>query len=506
MVNKWLSQNGRDGILATYSILDANGLATPVLQNRRGMANPANSRLTNYHQKQPPAPEPQIPNDVLYLYERDWFSRIWVIQETVLAQNAVFLLEGQEISWDWVGLAAAIISTNFAAQSLRLTGYFTSESVLVGAANAHLMYRLSTSQSYLEPLKFSFCQLLQLTRGFECTDDRDRIYGLLGLSMTDGDSVATKIIANYRKERKYVYRDVARLILNSDSPLVLLSSAHLQKTSRPSLLPPLPSWIPRWHEHGTRTLRPLYPHPEFRCADGSRIASQIRISDSGQTLSVYGLVLDRIVVVEQISKLSFTDYIPRCRFQTPKWTPILSEIGKNKRALEGLAMTLTCGKDHTGYPVNSVDSHLADFAACLGSNKLNWGALGHTQQLTTSNTQQGAAETKLDGLLAPYMDSGNGNAKRYADAVNAALASHTMFRTESRLLGMGPAKLMEDGDVLCVLFGADVPFLLRQHEDGYLVIGECYVYDIMHGEVLDRLEEGGGEVGRKIEAEWLKLV
>ena len=42
-----------------------------------------------------------------------------------------------------------------------------------------------------------------------------------------------------------------------------------------------------------------------------------------------------------------------------------------------------------------------------------------------------------------------------------------------------------EGDVICVLFGGEVPYVLRSAGDGfYTVVGECYVDDIMHGESL----------------------
>jgi hypothetical protein len=58
------------------------------------------------------------------------------------------------------------------------------------------------------------------------------------------------------------------------------------------------------------------------------------------------------------------------------------------------------------------------------------------------------------------------------------------------LIGTGPEGLRV-GDVVCVLYGGDVPFIL--HPDGkgqYTLIGECYVGGIMQGEALDMgLEE-----------------
>jgi hypothetical protein len=48
------------------------------------------------------------------------------------------------------------------------------------------------------------------------------------------------------------------------------------------------------------------------------------------------------------------------------------------------------------------------------------------------------------------------------------------------------------GDIVCVLYGSDVPLILRQvgNKGEYKLIGECYVAGIMHGEALDMgLEE-----------------
>ena len=48
------------------------------------------------------------------------------------------------------------------------------------------------------------------------------------------------------------------------------------------------------------------------------------------------------------------------------------------------------------------------------------------------------------------------------------------------------------GDIVCVLFGSDVPFVLRPvgYKGDHKLIGQCYVEGIMHGEALDMgLEE-----------------
>ncbi|KAK4101964.1 hypothetical protein N658DRAFT_506685 [Parathielavia hyrcaniae] len=101
--------------------------------------------------------------------------------------------------WEWIGLAAAIIQTNWNRMVPNWTqgpnsGYiptdFPDESVQlvpVGVMNAYFMYRISSLQSFFEPLRFSFGELLTLTRHFKCEDKRDKIFGLLGLPTTDDD-------------------------------------------------------------------------------------------------------------------------------------------------------------------------------------------------------------------------------------------------------------------------------------------------------------------------------
>jgi hypothetical protein len=62
-----------------------------------------------------------------------------------------------------------------------------------------------------------------------------------------------------------------------------------------------------------------------------------------------------------------------------------------------------------------------------------------------------------------------------------------LFTTDnvSGLIGTGPEGL-RTGDVVCVLYGGNVPFILRRDTQGqYMLIGGCYVSGIMHGEALD---------------------
>ncbi|KAK5122281.1 hypothetical protein LTR85_004192 [Meristemomyces frigidus] len=61
-----------------------------------------------------------------------------------------------------------------------------------------------------------------------------------------------------------------------------------------------------------------------------------------------------------------------------------------------------------------------------------------------------------------------------------------MFSTDNGYLGTGPEGLYV-GDVVCVLYGGNVPYILRKvgNQGHYKFIGDAYVPGIMHGEAMN---------------------
>jgi hypothetical protein len=105
------------------------------------------------------------------------------------------------------------------------------------------------------------------------------------------------------------------------------------------------------------------------------------------------------------------------------------------------------------------------------------------QDKGTENSQEMVDMQQLAG--------NGGNADRFLDTAFTVTRRRRYFTTASGLYGIGP-DIMAKGDVLCVLYGARMPFILRPvNTEGsrfYQVIGECYVRDIMRGEAITLLE------------------
>jgi hypothetical protein len=58
-------------------------------------------------------------------------------------------------------------------------------------------------------------------------------------------------------------------------------------------------------------------------------------------------------------------------------------------------------------------------------------------------------------------------------------------------MGIGPPEIRE-GDKVVVILGCDRPLVLRQERDVFRVVGACYVYGMMNGEMIQRCQEEGG--------------
>ena len=76
--------------------------------------------------------------------------------------------------------------------------------------------------------------------------------------------------------------------------------------------------------------------------------------------------------------------------------------------------------------------------------------------------------------------------------IKGALLGWRFCVSRKGYMGMVPAH-SQKGDRVCVLFGADVPLVLRQASDTshrLTLIGTAYINGIMRGEVIAKLNEG----------------
>lgn len=74
-----------------------------------------------------------------------------------------------------------------------------------------------------------------------------------------------------------------------------------------------------------------------------------------------------------------------------------------------------------------------------------------------------------------------------------ATTNRRFFITREGYMGLGPLNI-EPGDLVCILLGAQVPFVLRAVKDGHKLMGECYCHGIMNGEAVRQADGGEAEL------------
>jgi hypothetical protein len=126
--------------------------------------------------------------------------------------------------------------------------------------------------------------------GFEATDERDKIYALLGL--VHGESLPTKLRPNYNYSADRVFWDYGIYILKETRNLDILACCSTSRLG-------LPSWVPDWKSG--------FPIRDFNL----RKASCLRFLEGNSKIEVECMILNRIVRAFEPGNISveFPEYL-----------------------------------------------------------------------------------------------------------------------------------------------------------------------------------------------------
>jgi hypothetical protein len=177
-----------------------------------------------------------VPSTLELVLQRSWFGRVWMIQEAALSQRLFVCCANALLEWDQVVEATRRLA---AAQGPNRKALFD------------LPLRIMDARDQYQRGSFSFCQILQLSRSFEASDPRDKIYGMLGLSEEFANAIGPP---DYHNSAAAVWSKMACVYLSKYSlrGLSMLASAiDLENMQEP--LPeymdaehrdePIPSWL-----------------------------------------------------------------------------------------------------------------------------------------------------------------------------------------------------------------------------------------------------------------------
>ncbi|KAJ4309745.1 hypothetical protein N0V84_011333 [Fusarium piperis] len=407
------------------------------------------------------------------------------VQECILPQRATFIYGPVSIELSFMLQVFSALGRHMLADCCSTTGARTNPYLMPHLRKLGLAMRpIDELRSDREGPDIPLWKALSYTRSRFATDDRDRVFGVLGLV---NSWMREPIVPNYRAMTEEIYTLATLdevLATNSLSPLHF----PLQKDAHPGV----PSWVIDWTAGSNVSLRlNVYQwtqdhYLQFRVSH--KQPARIEVRDNNRVLEVKGRRRDVYCEWFKMFELNRTPSRP---YRTGEpyvdafwkclcWDFVLSVDGPAEKA-------------HFRRSKGTTDSYEAFVAFAPVSNY----SIFHPEGLSQQDREAAVRfDPRFDIDQSAGMTEHTSETFITEQLIGGITLNTAMFMTESGYLGLGPAETQVGDEVWC-LFGSYMPFVLRSMEktrevvtgEGekplHLVLGICYVHGAMDGEVAD---------------------
>jgi hypothetical protein len=444
--------------------------------------------------------DPEIWKAVKHLLRRQWWSRVWVIQECFLAKKPKFYCGRKAADRESFTLLLQL-KTKYREG---LLGYGARLRAMQSSLAGPLTFLLEDWDDYKSlnaKGALGLTRMIIATTDNQCSEPVDKIFALLSMCK-DLDRQAIKV--DYTLSARQLSIIVAKYQLlerETRNPLFILQTNQADKD------PAFPSWVPdytqcsdgenhiisfqagdnlpftaaadnlAWTSLGLPRLSPQM--------DDSLNSITLRIEDEGsfETLVLHGLILDVITAT----------------FRTP-WLKLyegsdLAEDTRIKRQRRELIINVC--KEWEAYVKNLPLDRDPYKKTCTRYHAF-WRTLIFDRDLNLLGPPP--PDSDLVARFEAWMGRGSENGKHgdeyeeYIRPFNNPAVSRCMYRsffvTENGYLGLGSRNTVAFQDYVCILRGGIVPFILRKRGDGYWeFVGEAYVHGIMDGGFVKRAKK-----------------
>jgi hypothetical protein len=423
------------------------------------------------------------------LFERPWFSRAWIVQETVLSSYPWILCGDNAILFST--LVGALLFA-FADQAWIFEFY--------GTSNVNILIWLHQSQwEIAQGQKRIHYEILARHRQSTASDIRDTVFAFQGLSGFDSFE-QFGIMPNYEEAAEKLFIDLAVETLSQATYLDFLSIPRLR--SREEGLD-IPSWVPDWScrtplclsflriELGGVSLRhavhydstkgSIY-HPIFDPPCDER-PKRLKIP-----LDLSGYTVDRITSMSKRWDLQETKGYQSIRKQA-------IALQKNQRLVNdwrsvALADYSWEDKYWTGESIHDAlwqtcvagifTKSKEDTAKMYMRFESRQRFLRHILTLGLENHLWVFMIIVVVGHVLRLIGIANPEIEFRISA--SFMANRRLLRTGKGYLGMGPA-IAEEGDYIVLVQGARIPLVVRSREGMWELVGDAYVHGVMGGEL-----------------------
>ncbi|KAL7781937.1 heterokaryon incompatibility protein domain-containing protein [Trichoderma ceciliae] len=232
--------------------------------------------------------------------DRNWFNRLWVIQEACLAPFVIFLCGSKSLCFDCFRSGALfynIYNTYWVRQLIdavpqhvlrQRDALFGKTGGLIRIFQERKAIHQTGIRQGLHDLVLKY-NVNDDKKKIGATLEQDRIFGLLGLA-ADNDNLRQQVRVDYDAEVTQMYSEIAKLLIQ-ESTDVLLFNQHPKKTKR------LPSWVPDWAMNLTIPVGYSALKTATFSAGGPQTGAPVFFKEDRSQLHIRGIIVDEIVCV-----------------------------------------------------------------------------------------------------------------------------------------------------------------------------------------------------------------
>jgi hypothetical protein len=346
---------------------------------------------------------------------------------------------------------------------------------------------------------YPLLDFLCLFRDNNATDERDKIYGLLGLPgpvskpKTETTAATTAahneslgydpevLVVDYAAPVREVYKSLVQAVVLATRKINIICMCQAGG------MKDLPTWVPDWSQRwiGLRTgflqHKIIFAQPEARYYWSEGTGTDFTASKSSDALAAFSTDLEILRVKGMV-----VDVIEEC----------LGTFNTNPKTTE------TYGKNVLRWREREVPGIYGSMEA---AKEAHWQSLTALSYLRIKGKGTAFVLVPRGGVVKrePTLEAW---AAEYEDmVVNSgfniefvAMCSRTMSGRQTMIgrkgfVAAGPEAALA-GDLVVVLLGCDVPVLLRKDGDEARLLGECYCHGVMKGEMIEALDAGHADL------------
>ncbi|KAL3423302.1 hypothetical protein PVAG01_05049 [Phlyctema vagabunda] len=372
-----------------------------------------------------------------------WFTRIWVYQEVIVAARVKVLFQYYCETYEtFIGRAVSLWDRVLEVQT-RTRIHDPIENMRQGLFCVSRQFQ--ARRCYDRDKRQLQCVTLQdvliETQNLDCTCPKDRVFALLGVLKDNPE----RIKLDYGHSVAKIYTYCTLNAIQESRSLELLSLAGSSHRIKKNSLA-LPSWVPDWRIKVWERTIPLQ-HSLYTAASGFGLQKSYQHESS--VLEVHGIQVDTIIAG------SFNLDSRPYSYGLADWE-----------------------SQHKAYPNGDPGYHA--WVRTITADRYDKDIRGFSRPSTEIFQQY----LRLSQL--PRRRDEDGMIHLFNQTIASTIKSRAFFITRSGYMGLGPLGI-DTGDMVCILRGCNVPFLIRNENNHYVLVGECFVWGLMDGEAVKKV-------------------